>query len=471
MRWFHQEDQGGAGVFDLHSPMEGILWPAIPPPRDAAQLALQFQLEQSQWWPPETILEHQLRQAGALLDHARKNVPYYRRLFKGLRLKEGKPPTAKQWARLPILRREDIQAAGRNLHTRGLPKSHGKAGETFTSGSTSTLIRTLHSDLSGLFFRGFTFRDHLWQRRDLSKKAAVIRMLGKDQRDGKGVTLNTWSPIRALKTGPCAGLDITIPVAQQAKWLKRQNPDYLLTYPTNALHLARHCLEKGIKFKNLREVETLSESLTPEIRAACRAAWGVKVVDIYSAQETGCLALQCPEYEHYHVQAEGVLLEVLDDEGRPCNPGEVGRVVVTPLHNFAMPLIRYEIGDYARLGPPCPCGRGLPVLQEIIGRIRNMLVLPDGGRVYPIFATGDFLSVAPIKRKQIVQTGPGEIEVKIVADNPLTADQEAMLANLLNEGIGHAFNYTFTYPDDLPRSEGGKFEEVRVDYKPDDGAA
>ena len=76
-------------------------------------------------------------------------------------------------------------------------------------------------------------------------------------------------------------------------------------------------------------------------------------------------------------------MEVLDNHGRPCKEGETGRVVLTDLHNFTMPLIRYEIGDYAEVGPPCACGRGLPVLARILGRSRNMLTLPAGDRIWP----------------------------------------------------------------------------------------
>ena len=103
---------------------------------------------------------------------------------------------------------------------------------------------------------------------------------------------------------------------------------------------------------------------------------------MYSAAEAGYLALQCPQQEHYHIQSESALVEVLDEAGNPCRPGETGTMVVTPLHNFAMPLIRYAIGDIAEVGAPCACGRGLPVLARLLGRVRQMLVLPSGARRY-----------------------------------------------------------------------------------------
>jgi phenylacetate-CoA ligase len=174
-----------------------------------------------------------------------------------------------------------------------------------------------------------------------------------------------------------------------------ENPEYLITVTSNARALARYCGEHGMRPRNLRQVRTYGETLHADIRAICKAAWDVPVIDIYSCAEGGYLALQCPDHEHYHVQAEGVWLEVLDEKGRPCASGEIGRVVITPLHNFAMPLVRYDIGDYARVGPPCVCGRGLPVITEVMGKTRHMLRLPDGNVRFPRFGEARFHEIAP----------------------------------------------------------------------------
>src|SRR3546814_2899792 len=119
------------------------------------------------------------------------------------------------------------------------------------------------------------------------------------------------------------------------------------------------------------------------VRQAVRQAWDLPVKDSYSSEEAGYLAIQCPEHEVYHAQSENVLLEVVDDDGRPCRPGEIGRVLITSLHNFATPLIRYELGDYAEVGAPCACGRGLPVIRRIVGRQRNRLAPPERTTVFP----------------------------------------------------------------------------------------
>ncbi len=163
-----------------------------------------------------------------------------------------------------------------------------------------------------------------------------------------------------------------MPIDRQAEQLRLLDPAYLLMYPSNAVRLANYFRAHDLRLPNLREVMTYGETVLPETREVCQEAWGVAVSDMYSCEEVGYIALQCPQADHYHCQSESVLVEVLDAEGRPCSPGQIGKVVLTSLHNFAMPLIRYQNQDYAEVGPSCPCGRGLPVIKRVLGRERNI---------------------------------------------------------------------------------------------------
>jgi phenylacetate-CoA ligase len=139
----------------------------------------------------------------------------------------------------------------------------------------------------------------------------------------------------------------------------------------------------------------------------------------------------------------------------------VGRVVVTPLHNFAMPLVRYALGDYAEAGPPCPCGRGLPVLRRILGRARNMLRLPGGnGKWIAMEPLEKRIRDLPVKQYQLVQRAFDAIEVRIVPARPLTAaDEAAIRATLLGPCGAEGCRVGFAYVDAIPRSEGGKYED------------
>ncbi len=442
-----------------------VRWPAVPEPTGSALLAILFQLEQSQWWSAERLLERQLEQLGLLLAHAERSVPFYRkRLGKpGAAAKE--PLSMDEWLRLPLLRRADIQAAGDAMLSTELPESHGTTDQIFTSGSTGKPIRAVRSEIWGLFWSAFTVRDHLWHRRDMGGKLAAIRESGKGEHPyPDGSTVPTWGRSTGLlfDTGPSVSLNITCSIEQQVDWLERQDPDYLLTHPSIAQRLAEHCLDNGIRLPKLRQIETISEILRPATRAACLEAWGVPVIDMYTAREAGYIALQCPECEHYHVQAEGIFVEVLDEQDRPCAPGEVGRVVVTPLHNFAMPLIRYDIGDYAEVGEPCPCGRGLPVLRHILGRRQNMLVLPSGEERWPLLSSediGSLLAIAPIRQYQFILKSVELIELRLAVERQLTPGEEDGLRRWVCDKFGHPFEVAITYHEEIPGTAAGKFED------------
>ncbi|MDP6843764.1 MAG: hypothetical protein QGH73_19000 [Rhodospirillales bacterium] len=454
-------------ISDLPTPaanIEGNVWPVFPGQRAAMMLSLLFQLEQSQWWPPERLQAAQFRQAAELLRHARRTVPYYGERLADFGWRHGKPLTAEIWSELPLLRREDIQDAGENLHSRALPKGHGKTETVSTSGSTGKPVRVVATELTAAMWNAFTLRDYIWRRCDFAAKLVAIRYDYTQSAvypDGKQA--NSWGRDNgaALPTGPAALLSIMTPVASQVEWLARQRVDYLITYPSNLEAMLRHCQAEMIRFPTLREVQTMSELLKPSIRELCREVWDVGIVDMYTCQEAGYIALQCPEHEHYHAQAENMIVEVLMDDGSAAAPGQTGRVVITHLHNFASPLIRYDIGDFAEVGDACSCGRGLPVIKRIAGRVRGMVTLPNGDQFWPFFSNRKFNEIAPIRQYQVVQKTLDSLEINLVAERKLSPDEENRLRTLLAERLGHPFAMTFNYFDEIQRSAGGKFEDFK----------
>lgn len=427
----------------------------MPAQVGASMLAMQFQLEQSQWWKPETLRQQQLRQLEAVLAHAAAQVPFYASRFEAAGLRPGSGISPDAWLNLPLLSRGEIQSAGNALHSRQVPPDHGKVLRYESSGSTGEPIVTYGTEATQFFWGALTLRDHLWHRRDLSGKLAAIRTKVKEE------ALPGWGPSTDVvaDTGPSVTLNISADVDTQLRWLQEQNPDYLLTHPSNALALARRSLETQARIPKLREVRTFGETLPAELRAACRQAWGVPVTDMYSAEEVGYIALQCPEREHYHVQAENLLVEILDEKGMPCEPGQIGRVVITTLHNFAMPLLRYANGDYAEAGGACSCGRGLPVLERILGRQRNMVTLPGGRQHWPSFPSEAWLGIAPIRQIQLVQRTVEQIEARLVLPRDLTADEETRLVAALQECLGHPFRIALNRVEQIPRAANFKYED------------
>jgi phenylacetate-CoA ligase len=215
-----------------------------------------------------------------------------------------------------------------------------------------------------------------------------------------------------------------------------------------------------VALPGLRHIRTIGETLPSTVRELASDVFGAKVEDVYSSQEMGVIAIECPSSGLYHVMGEALIVEVLDEAGRPCKDGEVGRVVITALHNFATPLIRYDIGDYAEVAGPCPCGRGLPTLRRILGRERNLIVMPDGTRHWPLVGFTRFREIAPIRQYQFIQHDRERIEVRLVSDEPLSPAQEADLRAVIQGALGHPFAVEFTYfAGRIPRGPGEKFEE------------
>lgn len=444
------------------SSLSSVAWPATPKPAGAALLALQFQLEQSQWWPADMLRARQMEQVDTLLKHAYQSIDFHRTRLSAAGYAPEQLLTDATWQAIPILTRSEIQQAGDALLSKQIPASHGSAKESQTSGSTGRPLKTYVTDITQFFWHAFTLRDHLWHRRDFSAKLGIIRYWpGNSASPPSGLHFQGWGPSTdlAFHTGPSSVLSIDSSITQQAEWLLMEKPDYLLTHPTVARALAEHFIEHKLSLPSLQEVRTLSEALPLDLRALCQQAWKVPVVDMYTTREAGYIALQCPDYQHYHIQSESVLVEILDDNGLPCQPGEVGRVVITTLHNFAYPLIRYEIGDYAEAGDACPCGRGLPVIKRIMGRVRNMMQLPGGEQRWPLLNYKVYREIVPLRQLQLIQRNPDEMLVRLVTERPVTNDEESRLAEAIRASLGYHFALNFNYCEEIPRSKSGKFED------------
>lgn len=451
----------GTGTFKTVVP--DAIWPAIAGPRAASLLALQYQLERSEWLPPEQLKQNQFRQLQAVIRHAVASAPYCRKQFVEAGIDADTPLDDAQWSKIPLLTRVDIQQAGDALISTAIPKSHGKMTSITTSGSTGMPVTIKGTGVTQLFWLALTLRDHLWSGMDPAKKFAAVRYMKKGGAEFPGERHNGWGGATGpvFVTGPSFVLNIMTPVEKQIEWLQQNSPDYLLTYPSNLMALLTHCRDNSVTIPPLQLIGTFGEILFPEIRDAAQDIWGVRISDMYSTNEVGYVALQCPEHEHYHVQSENLLVEVIDEKGRPCSPGETGRVVVSTLHNFAMPLIRYVLGDYGTVGKQCPCGRGLPVLTRIMGRVRNMMLLPSGGRVWPSYGASKIGNVVPIRQFQLVQKTLTDLEFRVVPQRPFTAEDENKMRALITKELGVGFQIAITYHDAIARGAGGKYEDFR----------
>jgi phenylacetate-CoA ligase len=434
----------------------GIQFPVLTTGVPAALSALLDELERTQWMPAGVLFARQQRQLETLTAHAANESEYFKSAMAKAGLKAADMATPEKFRRLPLLRRRDIQSAGESLFCRQLPALHRPIAEIKSSGSTGEPVTVRRNNITQLFWMAMTLRDHFWHNRDFTQRFSAIR----SQITTYGTRDNWGPPVNLLyDSGTFQAIPIAAGLEQQWQWLHEFQPNGLLVYPSNLEGLAQYAQSRSLTLPSLRHIRSIGETLRQHTRELAEKVFDAKLADCYSSQELGSIAVQCPESNLYHV-AENILLEVLDEEGRPCAAGQTGRVVLTDLVNFATPIIRYDIGDYAEVGPPCRCGRGLPTLARILGRERNLVVMPDGSRHWPIVGTIKFRDVAPIQQFQFIQQDRELVEVRLVAAEPVTGEQEAAITKMIHECLCHEFRLKFTYFDNvIPRSRGGKFEE------------
>jgi len=430
------------------STMPGVVWPLVVQGFGATMEVLQAQLRETEWAAPDAIRTSQKQQLDLLAAHAYSNSRFWR-----ARLDAAAFGLADNWfTRLPLLTRAEAKDA--DLCALPVPTDHGRLHQMMTSGSTGTPMAIQKTDLALLFWKAMTLRDSLWHRRDLSGKLAIIRVGSKQSAS------NTWgTAYEGFATGPCVSFDARADVDAQLDWLQAQQPNVLLSHASNLRALALRSIERSISLPGLREARSFSEQLAHDLRDKVSEAWNVPLSDLYSANEVGYVALQCPDSGQYHIQAEDVLVEIIGDDGRFCGEGESGRVVVTSLHNFAMPLLRYDLGDYATVGGPCGCGRSLPTIGRILGRTRNMLRLPGGRTAFPGFPLKALTSMPTVREVKMIQHSLDEIELELVLERPLTSEEEVVLTNAVRRRLQHPFRVKLTPVPQITRGNNHKRED------------
>jgi phenylacetate-CoA ligase len=420
------------------------------------------ELDQTQWWPAERLHKMQQMQLSALLDHARENTDFYAEALQDFGSFAPDHLTDDLLSDLPIADRRTLQTCERQMVARQHNPKHGTLSEIKTSGSVSKPVTVTWNQYAFSFVGAKTFRYHQWHGSDPKKKMASLRVCPRNA-DGEEIGSRTrdWYPM--MPGGESALQTVTWPIAQQMEWLQQEDPHYLLTYPTNALALLRHAQANAIHLPNLERIDVYGEMMDSDLPSIAREVMDCAVGDKYSSREIGEMATQCPVSGLYHIQSETVYLEVLKTDGTRAREGEVGQIIVTNLHNTAMPIIRYAIDDYAELGPMCSCGRGLPTLRRIMGRSRNMMRLESGDSFWPRFGAELLADVAPIGQVQIVQSAINDIRVLVVPLQELSAADKNAICEQISARLPRTVNLSIECVDEIPRSAGGKFEDFRCD--------
>jgi len=385
--------------------------PPMSQPRDL-QHEFYDMLMESQYWLPETMLNYQRSQLAQLLRHARANVPFYEKRLDPVFTTSGDIDWDR-WHEIPIVTREDMREHRDDMLAREMPKGHGNSSTIASSGSSGLPIQVTSNRLTVLAANTNRWRAHRWHELDWSRTYTARSSYLEEAAWPHGQSLGGWGPTWFDGAhGDCFRLNQYATASQALEFISRTETAYY-SHGTKAIHaMALEAERLGIAAR-IDCVFTHGEPADAMDRAVLKRVFGARVLEHYSSKEGGQLAYSCPAGHGFHINAESVLLEIVDGDGRPCAIGQPGRVIVTPFISTSQPLIRYDQGDIARFGGPCPCGRALPVLEAIEGRATALFTHPDG-RTISRFLPKEARDAIGASYLQVAQVGPVSFEVRYV---------------------------------------------------------
>lgn len=395
-----------------------------------------------------------------LLSFAFENSPFYRDRLNAL-FRSGADPDLDYWKDIPILTRRDLSESLDRINPVRLTDDVGAITTRTTSGTTGAGVQFRTCDVARLAAEVMMHRFYRWHGFDLTASLASIRYYSSGRRDHPlGLTEASWC---FGHQAPHYTLDYRTPVPDMLQWLQRNQPRYLLTFPSIAHDLAAALTADRVCQLDLKAIVGISELVSSDTAADVREVLGCNIAQIYACAEMGCIALQSEADDQFGICEETVFVEILDDDDRPLAPGETGRVILTSLYNYATPFIRYEIGDYAALSDSeCAAGRTLQRLRRVSGRRRNALVARDGTRHWDeTVVTPRLCRQLPTHMFQIRQPDIETITISFVENcaNAFPLEKVALLDHF-TKLLGGPVKLELMPVNEIPRSSGGKRERI-----------
>jgi phenylacetate-CoA ligase len=404
------------------------------------------------------IVANQDKLLRRLITHAYENVPYYRRLFDLHNIQPGRIQTAVDLGSLPISSRRDLQSGGDiERVAQGINPDNLIARPTSgSSGEPLVVRRTLYEERLLNLFRRRAMNGYGLRARD---KIAHITLKG---------TLDIHDQQFPLALLQAAGfyrrivIDCLRPLEEIRRSLRHFRPDAIVGYASVLARLSQSSEIKDEYAIRPRFVVSGGEVLTAQMREQIEAAFGVPVYDVYGSHEFNLIAWQCKSTGMFHTCDDALIVEVLND-GRPAHKGERGEVVATGLHSFAMPFIRYRLGDIVTKGEEvCRCGQPFSSIESIQGRMYDCFPLPGSRSIYS-FQLWSIIRQATswISLYQLVQEELGRFVLLIVTCRLPVAEEIAMLTEAIGAALGPGVDLEVRLVREIPSEPSGKFRAFR----------
>jgi phenylacetate-CoA ligase len=412
-------------------------------------------------WESAALQRWQDEVVRRLVFHAYSTVPYYRERYKAEGISPSDVRTSEDLSNLPIVTKHDMKLSfphktiSSAITSQRMKLSH-------TSGSTGEMF-DFYADSNA---RGYTIASRLlfesWMGLALGDKTVRLFSFPVEWQD------YGWMDWRRRVIG-----EVIIPISRVERdvragvqLIRSLRPDSVIGLVSTLSSFAKRVLDAGLEDgMNLRAVVTSAEMLLPNDRDLIARAFGSPVFDRYGlAEVAGYVAQECHVHQGLHVNNGLAVVEVVED-GQVCGPGETGHLVVTNLHNYAMPFIRYDTGDLATVGDVCPCGRAFPVLARIEGRSANWVITESAPLSWTRFLGAlEAMNITSVEQYRFIQTAVGNLTLLVAPKSALASAQIDELAKRLNS-IHPLVKVKVETADSIPPAASGKrilFEPLKT---------
>jgi phenylacetate-CoA ligase len=407
------------------------------------------QLELSQFWPLEQLLDQQWKRQLALARHAFETVPFYRERWGAAGITPESLVTRADWDRLPTVGKGDLREHGEHMHSSSAP-----AGlKATTSGSAGTPIAVLRSHASWTHAHANIARGWRWHGLNVGDRYAYFWGLALDVSGRRQAALRDF----IFNRRRLSAFDVTPERAREFhQQMLHWHPQLGFGYPSAVTSFADQVAAQKLDGRAIgfRAIVTTAEVLKSEQRERLTRTFGCRVVDSYGCAEAGVAGFEC-EAGSMHVPIESVVLDLVPADGGRAE------VLLTDLFNWSEPIIRYRVGDLVGQAPAsCPCGRGLPLLGAIEGRAGDFITLP-GGRVIngllPYYIFRPHAKSGEVGEYQFVELTDGRIELRVRPGEAWSEDARVRIETEVTEGLG--LTVRLIVVDRIERSGRGKHRD------------